>query len=388
MPAARQKLPPQITKGTDAKGTYWQLRMSFGPRDDRQQINRKYRTEGEALAVFTALSTQKSQGITAVTSKITVDTACKDFLAGKRGRITSESPRYYSLQPLWERHGTLLLTELTKAHLDELINDLLAGGIVTRNRRRRRKWKPSSVRLMMRHITAMLDSYLKQGKLVRNVARLVDAVEGRPAKTRTFTGAEVTQLLAWAATDRREHIWHLALCGLRRGEICGMRWTDVDLDAGTLTVHEEHNRTTHRGGVGEGDIKTENAGRTLPLTPALKAALKAARTRQAAEKLKAGPLYNSLDYVAATELGDPYRPTSISKGWLLVCKQAGVQRIRLHDARHTCGTLMALQNVPPIVIAAWLGHTNPAFTMRTYVHPQADGLEAGQAALNVTMAVR
>jgi integrase len=375
------KLPAQITKGTDSKGQYWQLRMSFGPRDNRQQINRKYRTETEAIDVFTELSGQKAKGITAVVSKITVEKACADWLASKRGRNTSKSPRFYSLQPLRKRHGSDLLTELSNTDLDKLINDLMAGGIVPAKNRRRRAWQLSSVQLMLRHITAMLDFYERQGKLVRNVAKLVDLPDGRARRYNTFNEDEVRKFLDWAAEDRREHIWHLALSGLRRGEICGLRWDDVDLKAGTLTVDDDHNRVTVMGGVEDGDTKTETAQRTLPLTPTLKAVLRAAKVRQAEEKLKAGQLYKSLDYVAASEFGEPYFPNSLSKGWTRVCKRAGVKVIRLHDARHTCGTLMALQNVPPVVIAAWLGHSNPAFTMRVYAHPPKDGLEAGRDVL-------
>jgi integrase len=68
------------------------------------------------------------------------------------------------------------------------------------------------------------------------------------------------------------------------------------------------------------------------------------------------------------ELGEQLHPETVADKWETLVKRAGVRRIRFHDARHTCGTLMHLQGVPVAVIAAWLGHADPTFTMRTYVH--------------------
>lgn len=80
-------------------------------------------------------------------------------------------------------------------------------------------------------------------------------------------------------------------------------------------------------------------------------------------------------------IGQPYHPDTISDYWRGVCKAAKVPAIRLHDARHTCGTLMHLQGVPIVTVSAWLGHADPAFTLRTYVHSQPDALSVAAAAL-------
>ena len=74
------------------------------------------------------------------------------------------------------------------------------------------------------------------------------------------------------------------------------------------------------------------------------------------------------------ELGAPLYPDTLSDKWDEFTRSAGVRRIRLHEARHTCGTLMHLQGVPIAVISAWLGHADSSFTMRTYIHAQPDAL--------------
>jgi integrase len=101
----------------------------------------------------------------------------------------------------------------------------------------------------------------------------------------------------------------------------------------------------------------------------------AARNRQAAEKLALGEAYSDLGYVVCNEAGEPYHPSTMSTLWQAAIRDLDVPQIRLHDARHTCATLMHLQGVPIALVAAWLGHADVSFTMRTYVHAQPEALE-------------
>jgi integrase len=96
-------------------------------------------------------------------------------------------------------------------------------------------------------------------------------------------------------------------------------------------------------------------------------------------------VYVDSGLLVCNEIGEPLHPDTVSDYWDRLTIAAGVRRIRLHDARHTCGTLMHLQGVPTAVIAAWLGHADASFTMRTYVHSQDDALsEAAQILGSVT----
>jgi integrase len=120
--------------------------------------------------------------------------------------------------------------------------------------------------------------------------------------------------------------------------------------------------------------KTVSAGRILPVPDALLAELTAAKARQAAEKLALGEAYANLGYVVCNEAGEPYHPSTLSKLWQAAIKNLDVPQVRLHDARHTCATLMHLQGVPIALVAAWLGHADVSFTLRTYVHAQPEAL--------------
>jgi integrase len=268
--------------------------------------------------------------------------------------------------------------KLTRRDVDELLRKLRAGG-TKGSKRTRRPWGARSCNLMLGIFSQVLDQLVRDGTLVRNVVEHVDRVPGKKKQFSTYTPDQVAAVLAAIADDRDRHAWHLALSGLRRGEIAGLRWADVDLDAKTLKVWR-----TRVSAAGKA-VDQEDAKSAESLPDPLLAELKAARKRQAAEKLAIGAAYADLGYVVCNEAGEPYRPDTLSKMWAKAIAAADVPRIRLHDARHTCGTIMHLyDHVPPATISAWLGHADVAFTMRTYVHSQPDALaEAAQSLARV-----
>ena len=124
------------------------------------------------------------------------------------------------------------------------------------------------------------------------------------------------------------------------------------------------------------DPKSKNSVRTLPLDDTLTAALEFLRVRQGYEADEAAEAYRSTcdlcgePHVVADELGRPLRPEAFGDRFVALSKLAKVPVIRLHDARHTCGTLMHLRGVPMAVISRRLGHASAAFTQKVYAHSQ------------------
>jgi integrase len=171
--------------------------------------------------------------------------------------------------------------------------------------------------------------------VARNVAEHVDAVAVPHKGVDTYTEAEVRTLLTALAHDRPAHAWELALCGLRRGEIAGLRWTDVDLDKKMLSI--ANNRVSADGRAVENDPKSPTSRRTLPLPDRLVSVLRAAKARQAGERLALGASYRSGDYDVSNEIGDPYSPAVLSRYWRDAVKDAGLRHIKPHAARHTAG---------------------------------------------------
>ena len=135
------------------------------------------------------------------------------------------------------------------------------------------------------------------------------------------------------------------------------------------------------GTVVENAPKTLLSSRTLPLDESLIGVLKRASARYAEERLSLGAAHADSGYVAVNEAGEPYTPDTLTRMWHKLAQAAGVRAIRLHDARHSCGTALHLRGVPMAVIAKWLGHADAATTARIYAHSQDEALRAASATL-------
>ncbi|MET8424388.1 tyrosine-type recombinase/integrase [Nocardia sp. NPDC004860] len=394
---SRQQLPPQITKMmvTDRRTKKEVVRyevVADAGRDPetgkRHQIRRRFKTEKEAREALSKFLDEAASGTFVPRKDVTVAEIIGDWLKSLHSvRRVTLGGYEYDLAPVKQRYGTLPVQKLTRKHLDELVVALREGGTLTEKGRVRRPWAPRSLNRTV-DTTAMVLDYAMDRKLVaRNVADQIKAVPRRPRKHDTFTAEEVRQVLDSIAQDRNEHLWHLALRGLRRAEIGGLRWRNIDFAAKALSV--EIGRADARDGVVVEDTpKTEASRRTLPMDDELVEVLRRAHRRQAGEKLAVGDAYGKGGYVACDEAGRPYHPSTITHLWGKAAKAAGVRHIRLHDCRHTAGTLMHLRRVPIAVIAEWLGHTDAGFTQRTYAHSQRDALAEAAATLGAVVTTR
>ena len=386
----RQQLPPQIKKvevldrASGKSVVRYRVKVDVGQHSEtgkRQQAKRHCRTEAEARKMLSELQNKAATGTYVSPSKITVEQVVRNYVAGRHNlRESSLSKLAYDLAPLIERHGSLPVQKLTKGHVDTLVSDLVVGGTVTAKGRTRRPWSPVAVNKMISSVDQVLDDALTQGVVQTNVAAKIARVTAVHKDVPTFTVAEVSQLRQRFASDRIGHAWELALYGLRRGEIAGLRWADVDLKQKALTII--NNRVSAGGATVENDPKSQASRRTLPLPERLVLVLKAAKTRQTTERLALGEHYGSGDYVVCNEIGEPYNPAVLSRYWADAVKAAGVRHIKLHGGRHTAATLMHLDGVPVAVIAAWIGHSDPTLTLRVYAHSQDDALKAAGASLD------
>jgi integrase len=154
--------------------------------------------------------------------------------------------------------------------------------------------------------------------------------------------------------------------GMRRGELLGLRWRDLDLDAGRAQIVQ-----TLIEGSGAPRLstpKTDHGRRSVALDPATVAALRAHRKGQAAEQLAVGPGYEDNGLVFSREDGAPIWPRTFSRTFDRHVQAAELPSIRLHDLRHTHATLALQAGVHPKVVSERLGHANIGITLDTYSH--------------------
>lgn len=283
-----------------------------------------------------------------------------DHIAPRRVRArTLES--YEALVRLHLRPGLghHRLDRLQPEHLEQLYGSLLED----------KGLSPATVLRLHRVLSRALRVAMQRGKIARNVATLVDppAVK-RPTTALPLTVDEARRVLQAAEQGRNSARWTVALAvGLRQSETLGLRWSDIDLDVGTLTVRRGLHRVAGKGLVYE-EPKAERSRRTLALPAQLVEALRRHRVVQLEEREAAGSLWEEHDLVFAQVNGRPLDKRSDWEAWKALLKRAEVREVRLHDGRHTAATLLLSEGVHPRVVMELLGHAQMRTTTDTYSH--------------------
>lgn len=388
------RIPDYVKVVTTPSGsTRYQVRIEAGKTDGkRQQQKRRFTKLQDAIDAYNAARGDRSRGVQVSPSGVTLRQAADSYLDSLSSRPNTITAYAAVLRPAIARLGDRPVQEIRREEIEKLAADIAKGKVPSGDWRKPAKmpkvasetcgpWGPTSVRHMLSRLRSVYARLLEDGTVAKNTAALVKPPAKGERETATLTVDQVQQLFDYLETsgNRLEHLHHLAVqTGLRRGELSGLRWSDIDLDAATLTVAQQ--RVHSDAGAVVADTKTDAGRRVLPIPSTLLPVLKRAKKRTAAEQHAAGTKWKGEGYVACDEFGRPYYPTSLSAFWKDVLEDAKLPHVRLHDARHTAATLLHLNGVPIAVIAAVLGHTDAAFTQRTYAHSQDDAMTQGMAA--------
>lgn len=228
-------------------------------------------------------------------------------------------------------------------------------------------------------LRSALGNAVTEELISKNVAQLIKVARARRRKPDPWSVEEACRFLerAQAARDPLYAAYVLVLVlGLRKGEVLGLTWSDVDLDGGELRVVHQLQRVRRR--LIHGDVaKTEASEAVLPLPDICIAALRERRKEQAEAKDAAGEVWSDSDLVFTTRQGTPMEPRNFNRRFERRCSVAGVRQIRVHDTRHTCGSLLAALDVHPRIAMQILRHSEIAVTMEVYTHiPSKDARRA------------
>lgn len=211
----------------------------------------------------------------------------------------------------------------------------------------------------------------------RNVAALVEPPVVRRAPVQPLTADEARKVLEAAANDRLRTLWLVMLAiGLRRGEALALRWDDLDLDAGTVTIARnlqrlrgDRNAETGRrkGELREVAPKTEASSATIALPASLATALREHVEVQQLERMVAR-VWVDPGLVFTTNVGTALEPRNVNRSWASLCDRAGVRHVRLHDLRHSAATFMFAAGVDLKLVQTTLRHSRLATTADIYAH--------------------
>jgi integrase len=218
-----------------------------------------------------------------------------------------------------------------------------------------------------------LKTAMKWGLIPRNVCELVDAPRKARFEGQALTVEQARRLLVAARGHRMEALFHLELAtGMRRGEIMGLKWQDINFEKGLLRVQRILSRVPSKlpgKGYVEAEVKTAKSRRTIVVAPFALEMLKRHRERQAIERAAAGDAWEEHDYVFCTAIGTHLNPTrDILDVLKALLKEAGLPDIRFHDLRHSVASLLFEENMHPKVVQEILGHSNISITLDVYSH--------------------
>ena len=201
----------------------------------------------------------------------------------------------------------------------------------------------------------------------RNVATMVTLPRIPRYEIEAFTPAQVRTLLDALKGHRLEALYSVAVAmGLRQGEALGLRWQDVDFEAGTLSVRHALQRIEGKFELVE--PKTRRSRRTLFLPQMTLRSLREHRGGQLKERLLAGPEWEEKGLVFTTPTGTPIDAKNLTLSFQRMLQRIGLPKRRFHDLRHSCATLLLVQGVPARVVMETLGHSQISLTLNTYSH--------------------
>lgn len=235
---------------------------------------------------------------------------------------------------------------------------------------------PATVHAVHRTVRLLLSVLYRRGVVPRNVAKDIELATPRRRPIAVWDAEQLGRFLdkAEELDDPLLAAWYVVVClGLRRGELCGLRWSYIDLDAGTVTIPSEHGATliTVDGRPEESGPKTEESAATLYLDAVTVGALKAHRRRQAAEQLEAGPAWQDAKGLVFTRPdGSPYHPDAVSRRFRRLAKLAGLPPIPPKNLRHSSLTLGLRTGAESLhEVADRARHTSTATTRKFYAAP-------------------
>jgi len=363
----------------------WAAVVNIGWRDGKR--HRKYfygETRSDVQKELTAALRAQDQGLPVAPERQTVKHFLTSWLADSV-RPTVRPRTFVSYSQLVNVHlvpglGHIVLSKLSPQDVQGFLNDKLKarrgnlpkekpGGTSAQPLKPKKleTLAPRTVQYVHAVLKRALGQALKWGLVARNVAALVDSPSVRRQEVQPLSPDEARALLNAIGDERLAALYSVALAlGLRQGEALGLRWDDIDLDSGTLTIRKAMQRVD--GKLQLVDPKTTKSRRTVALPEVAVIALRGHRVRQLEERLLAGTRWRDNGLVFATTIGTPLDGRNVTRHFQQVLTNAGLPRQRFHDLRHTCASLLLVQGVHPRVVMETLGHSQIKLTMDTYSH--------------------
>lgn len=308
----------------------------------------------------------------------------KDYAEPNVSPKTHERYSQIIRQNINPKLGQHLLSKLKPLHIQAFYSECLTNG-------RKDRTGGLSARTVLHFHRLLRKASLQAVKwqlLARSPVEAVDPPRPQRKEMNALDERETALLLD--KLDREPLFAPVALAvttGLRRGELLALRWNNINLESGAMTVNQSLEQT--KKGLRFKSPKTERSRRQVPLPPIALDILREHKKKQTEERLRLGPVYQNNDLVFSRPDGTTMAPDAFSTNFAAFIRRSGLKHIRLHDLRHTHATQLLQQGVHPKIVSERLGHANIAITLDTYSHVlpgiQEDAVLKFDASLRVAM---
>ncbi|HNZ02150.1 MAG TPA: tyrosine-type recombinase/integrase [Anaerolineaceae bacterium] len=329
-----------------------------------RRVSKTFKTRKEALEWVTATTRQVKHGLTYSSAKTTLDELLESWLILKKNKLRPATEEFYRrlsrlyISPFM---GKLKLQEITAARIQAFYEDMERRGIGKRT-------------IEGVHITlhGLLSHAHRLGLVAQNWAALVEVPRPEHREMSVWDESQVSQFLM---TIRDNPFYRLAFAtGMRRGELIGLQWKDIDWNTGMIQVRRQVYEPEGGGFIFQ-PPKTERGRRAIRLGRGLIESLRSHFTETIPRMVAiAGETWNDYDLVFPCSNGKPRNGYNVSKEFRELCTRAGLPVIRFHDIRHTAASIMLLHGEPPVRVAAILGQS-VAVLLSTYAHYIQDDQE-------------
>ena len=370
-----------ITKVGENK---YRLRYDGPPGTDGLRRQRSETVRGnKQLALKTMRERKRSieNGMFVLPSKIRLSQYLSRWLARHSRQVTAKTASGYAF--LFRRYvnpviGTLPLQRLEPEHVRAVLDAILDQGLSNK-----------TASLAHSALRRSLADAVEDGQLLTNPAARVRAPRTNRKTAPVWGAEEIDKFLKVSATNPFCEFFELAiLTGLRRSELAGLRWANVDLESKTLRVVETLQRVDGQGLV-TGEPKSHRSRRVVTLSVRAVTLLSSVRIRQLEQRMKAGSVWNEGgDYVFADAAGNPLDGGRVSKEFRRLADSIGAQEATLHSLRHAHASLLISQGTHIKAVSERLGHASTSFTLDTYAHLLPGMQEAAAEAIDAALTLR
>lgn len=345
-----------IYKITRRGKTRWRVAISLG---NGRRSMRDFDTLAEARRHLTEANRRKEVGLPTVDSRTRLGTFLTRWLE-EHVKPTTRPATFESYSAIVRNHllpalGDTLVSRLTPAAVSSFLRGIADKGISAEH-----------VRRVLRNA---LNYAVKHEVVSRNAASLATVPKREPKQPTFLSPTQARTFLGAVKGNRYEALFAVALsCGLRLSEALGLSWADIDFDEGKLSVNKQL-RSVRGAGKAFSKPKSRRSVRTIPVPQFALEVLREHRlTQEFQDRLAAGARWQYSGLVFCSKLGTPCDERNIRRSLDRVVRAAGLPRLRFHDLRHSCATLLLAQGVDPRTIMEILGHSSITLTLQTYSH--------------------